>query len=59
VSWVSEVQDWLNGAAAEKMNDATIKQKAVGTVQLDGTVQTGIERLPQMPGSIDLSARGY
>jgi len=25
----------------------------------DGTLQTGIRRLPQIPGSIDLSARGY
>ena len=25
----------------------------------DGTLKTGIERLAQMPGSIDLSARGY
>jgi Icc protein len=25
----------------------------------DGSLQTGIKRLPQMPGTIDLSARGY
>jgi Icc protein len=25
----------------------------------DGSLKTGIERLPHMPGTIDLSARGY
>jgi hypothetical protein len=44
VSWVSAVQDWLNGAAAAEMNDATIFQEAHGVVQVDGTVRTGIER---------------
>ena len=44
VSWVSALQDALNGAAAAEMNDATIHQEAHGTVQVDGTVRTGIER---------------
>ncbi len=44
VSWVSEVQDWLNGAAAAAMNDATIHQEAHATVENNGTVRTGIER---------------
>ncbi len=43
-SWVSEVQDFLNGAAAAAMNDATIHQEGHGIVQVDGVVQTGTER---------------
>ncbi|MGH7895719.1 MAG: hypothetical protein ACREQL_13690, partial [Candidatus Binatia bacterium] len=44
VSWVSSVQDWLNGAAAALMNDATIFQEGHGEIVMDGTVRTGIER---------------
>ena len=43
-SWVSAVQDWLNGAAAAAMNDATIFQEGHGIVDMNGTVRTGIER---------------
>ncbi len=44
VSWVSSVQDWLNGAAAALMNDATIFQEGHGEIVMNGTVRTGIER---------------
>jgi hypothetical protein len=48
VSWVSAVQDWLNGAAAAQMNDATIFQEGHGIVRVDGTVRTGIERQKEL-----------
>src|SRR5204862_105222 len=38
-SWVSAVQDWLNGAAAAAMNDATIFQEGHGIVDMNGTVR--------------------
>ena len=44
MSWVSEVQDFLNGAAAAAMNDAAIHQEGHGIVQVDGTIETGTER---------------
>ena len=44
VSWVSSVQDWLNGAAAAQMQEADINQEGHGTIQMNGTVRTGIER---------------
>ena len=43
-SWVSAVQDFLNGAATAFMQDADIEQEGHGTVIMNGTVRTGIER---------------
>ena len=44
VNWVSSLADALNGAAAEEMYAGTIRTEAHGTVQVDGTVRTGIMR---------------
>ncbi|MBT7082464.1 MAG: hypothetical protein HN929_13545, partial [Chloroflexi bacterium] len=44
VNWVSSISDALNGSAAEEMVDGVIRTEAHGTVQMDGTVRTGIMR---------------
>ncbi|MHC4618339.1 MAG: hypothetical protein ACYTEQ_11370 [Planctomycetota bacterium] len=44
VSWVSSLADALNGQAAEEIYNGTINTEAHGTVEVNGTVRTGIKR---------------